>query len=58
MQCGGNMMKCNACSRFLLCDKKECNFKRIRGVEIRRSENDNTNDIKEERKTIHTGEDI
>ncbi len=29
-------MKCNACSRFLLCNKKECNFKRIRDVKIKR----------------------
>lgn len=29
-------MKCNACSKFLTCDKKECDFKRIRGVKIRK----------------------
>ena len=27
-------MNCNACSKFLLCNKKECNFKRIRDVKI------------------------
>lgn len=27
-------MSCNACSRQFFCDKKECNFKRIRDVEI------------------------
>ncbi len=31
-------MKCNACSRFLLCDKKTCNFKRIRDVKIKKLE--------------------
>lgn len=34
-------MNCNACSRFLLCDKKECNFKRIRDIEVRRQEDEN-----------------
>ena len=34
-------MKCNACSKFLICDKKECNFKRIRGVKVRRQEDEN-----------------
>lgn len=29
-------MECNKCSKFLLCDKKECNFKRIRSVKIKR----------------------
>lgn len=29
-------MKCNACSKFLLCDKKECNMKRIRYIKMRR----------------------
>ena len=27
-------MNCHACARFLLCNKKECNFKRIRDVEV------------------------
>lgn len=31
-------MNCNACSRFLLCNKKECKFKRIRDVKIKRQE--------------------
>ena len=34
-------MSCNACARFLLCDKKTCNFKRIRDIEVRRQENEN-----------------
>ena len=29
-------MKCNKCSKFLLCDRSSCNFKRIRDVKIRR----------------------
>ena len=33
-------MGCNACARFLLCDKKECNFRRIRDVEVRRQEDE------------------
>lgn len=29
-------MKCNACSKFLICNRKECNMKKIRYVNIRR----------------------
>ncbi len=34
-------MRCNACAKFLLCDKKECNFRRIRDIEVRRQEDEN-----------------
>lgn len=27
-------MSCNACSRQFFCDRKECNFKRIRDVRV------------------------
>lgn len=29
-------MNCNACSKFLICDRKTCNFKRIRDIKIKR----------------------
>lgn len=48
-------MNCNACSRQFLCelvnnysDTSQCKkFKRIRGVKVRRQEDENTKDIKQ-----------
>ena len=29
-------MSCNSCSKQFFCDKKECNFKRIRDVKVKK----------------------
>ena len=51
-------MRCNACAKFLLCDRKECNFKRIRDVEVRRINYESTNDTRNKREKIHPGKSI
>lgn len=39
-------MKCNACSRFLLCNRKECKFRPIRDIEVKYVKNNKRTNAK------------